>query len=78
MSIGAEDGILAQSVNHSQAIKLDYTKSVFEFEFAALNYRDAEKNRYAYKLEGFDKHWLQVGDQRRAKYPNLDAGDYVI
>jgi len=52
---------------------------VFSFEFAALNYRFPVKNRYAYKLEGFDRDWNQVGSERRfATCTNLDPGAYVF
>ncbi len=78
VAIGGHDGLLTSSVNHTDAITLDYTQSVFEIDFAALNFRDSGKNKYAYMLEGFDKDWLDVGDQRRAKYTNLDAGVYLF
>lgn len=76
VKIGAEDGLLTNSINFTENLTLDYTQSVVEFEFAALNYRDSGKNRYAYMLEGFDDGWIDAGDQRRAKYTNLDAGHY--
>lgn len=76
--IGDENGLLEKSVNVTSAITLDYTHSVIEFEFSALNYRDQNKNRYAYMLEGFDESWVNAGDQRRAKYTNLDSGKYVF
>lgn len=78
VKIGGADGILSRSVNFSDLLVLDYTDTVFEFEFAALNFRDQGKNRYAYMLEGFDQDWVNAGDQRRAKYTNLDAGTYTF
>ncbi|MES2826337.1 MAG: two-component regulator propeller domain-containing protein [Pseudomonadota bacterium] len=76
--VGGADGILTESINHTESLQLDYTKSMFVFSFAALNFRDTAKNRYAYKLEGFDKDWLDVGNQRLAKYTNINAGKYVF
>lgn len=76
--VGAKDGLLSKSVNRTDTITLDYKKSMFVFGFSALNYRDNGKNQYAYKLEGFDQEWLQVGKQRTAKYTNLNAGKYVF
>ena len=78
ISIGGEDGLLDESINTTQKIVLDYKKSMFVFGFSALNFRDPGKNRYAYKLDGFDDDWLQVGDQRSAKYTNLNAGTYTF
>ncbi len=48
------------------------------FEFAALDYHAPQKNRYAYKLEGFDADWVQAGARRTVSYPNLPAGRYLF
>jgi hypothetical protein len=49
------------------------------FEFAALNYLSPQKNRYRYKLEGFEEEWNEVGaDRRFVTYTNLDPGEYVF
>lgn len=48
-------------------------------EFAALDLSAPEKNRYAYKLEGFDKNWNQTdANQRLANYTNLPPGRYQL
>jgi ligand-binding sensor domain-containing protein/HPt (histidine-containing phosphotransfer) domain-containing protein len=72
------DKILTKVVNQTDSITLDYTKSMISFSFSALNYRDSDKNQYAYKLEGFDDRWREVGNQRTALYTNLDAGNYIF
>ncbi len=74
--IGGVDNILTQTINQTERITLDYTKSMLAFSFAALNYRDSDKNQYAYKLDGFDDKWREVGNQRTALYTNLPAGNY--
>ncbi len=61
-----------------EEIELSYKDSVFSFEFAALDYTAPGKNRYAYKLEGFDDHWIEEGTLRRATYTNLDPGEYLF
>ncbi|HMC15549.1 MAG TPA: diguanylate cyclase, partial [Albitalea sp.] len=48
-------------------------------EFAALDYSAPERNRYAYKLEGFDSDWVASDASRRlAAYTNLPPGDYRL
>ncbi|MCP4542035.1 MAG: response regulator, partial [Chloroflexi bacterium] len=70
---------LDQNLHQVTSIDLDYQDSVFSFEFAALDYADADKNRYAYMLEGFDQDWTHVDSSRRfATYTNLDPGEYVF
>ncbi|MGQ0735975.1 MAG: sensor histidine kinase [Acidobacteriota bacterium] len=48
------------------------------FEFAALNFTDGRKNRYAYTLEGFDRDWTAAGAERAARYTSLPAGQYTF
>src|SRR5258708_5916483 len=47
-------------------------------EFGSLNYRDREKKKYAYMLEGFDKNWNYVGAKRSVTYTNLDPRQYTF
>ena len=48
-------------------------------EFAALDYSAPERNLYAYKLEGYDKDWIETPwTQRLASYTNLPPGDYAL
>lgn len=74
--INGSDKILSKVINQTKAVTLDYTKSMIGFTFAALNYRDPDKNQFAYKLEGFDDDWREVGSQRTALYTNIPAGNY--
>jgi len=47
--------------------------------FAALDYSDPGRLRYAYRLHGFDTDWTATGaDSRVASHSNLDPGDYVL
>ena len=59
-------------------ISLTYKDSVIAFRFAALDYTAPEKNRYMYKLEGFDLSWVDARDLRQATYTNLHPGTYLF
>jgi PAS domain S-box-containing protein len=79
VKIRGKDSPLRQSINVASSIKLRYNQSVFRFQFAALNYTFPQKNRYAYKLENFDRGWQYTDATRRfATYTNLDPGDYTF
>jgi ligand-binding sensor domain-containing protein/signal transduction histidine kinase len=70
---------LQQAVNVSSKITLHHDQSVLRFQFAALDFTAPQKNRYAYKLEGFDQQWQYTDAMRRfASYTNLDPGDYTF
>ena len=47
-----------------------------EFRFTALSLLIPEKVRFKYRLEGYDKSWVDAGTQRVAYYTNLPPGEY--
>lgn len=48
-------------------------------EFSAADYSAPERNRYAYRLEGWDADWVPSDATRRlAVYANLPPGDYRL
>jgi diguanylate cyclase (GGDEF)-like protein len=47
-----------------------------EFAYTALTFANAEQARFAYRLDGFDDDWLDVGTRRVAVYTNLPPGKY--
>ncbi|MBX7223696.1 MAG: protein kinase [Blastocatellia bacterium] len=59
-------------------IEVTYRDNTLTFEFAALNFTSARKNQYAYRLEGFNRNWIQLGTQRTVTFTNLDPGTYVL
>jgi len=67
-----------ENLNSNQEIILSENQSSFEISFTGLNYLDPEKNSYKYKLEGYDKVWVDSGNKRTATYTNLKAGDYTF
>jgi signal transduction histidine kinase/DNA-binding response OmpR family regulator len=71
-------GLLKQSVLFTDRIELSHKENVFNIAYAALSYVSPYKNRYRYKLDGFDKDWNIVGNQQKATYTSLPAGKYVF
>jgi signal transduction histidine kinase/ligand-binding sensor domain-containing protein/DNA-binding response OmpR family regulator len=71
--------ILTKSISESNKVILASDQNVFSIEFAALNFLHAEKNKYKYQLEGFNKDWLTTDARaRRITFTNLDPGDYTF
>jgi signal transduction histidine kinase/ligand-binding sensor domain-containing protein/DNA-binding response OmpR family regulator len=69
---------LRENINYAKEIVLRHKHRVFSLEFAALSFFVPEKNQYAYKLDGFDKEWNNIGNRRMATYTNLRAGVYLF
>jgi PAS domain S-box-containing protein len=59
-------------------VRLDWQHNFFEFECAALNYTQPEKNQYAYMLEGVDRDWYDAGARRFGRYTGLRGGTYAL
>ncbi|NUN70836.1 MAG: hypothetical protein HUU02_14130 [Bacteroidetes bacterium] len=57
---------------------LKHTENYFSFEFAALCFEVPANNRYAYKLEGLEVEWNEVGTRRFANYTDIDPGEYTF
>jgi signal transduction histidine kinase/ligand-binding sensor domain-containing protein/AraC-like DNA-binding protein len=70
---------LSKSIEQTKEIHLTYHDNVFSIEFVALSFISPLKNKYAYKLEGFDHEWTEVNaDKRFANYTNLNPGEYTF
>ncbi len=59
-------------------LELPYNENRIHFYYIALHYDNPEQNRYAYKLDGYDKDWIQAGTIRNVTYTNLSPGTYTF
>jgi ligand-binding sensor domain-containing protein/serine phosphatase RsbU (regulator of sigma subunit) len=57
-------------------LEVSYSDS-FDVQFAALAFAAPQKNRYAYKLEGFDSGFIET-DRPYATYTKLGGGNYTL
>lgn len=70
---------LKESIVEAKKLTLSHSASFFSFDFAALHYANPRKNRYKYKMEGWDQDWIETdAKNRRATYTNLPAGEYIF
>jgi signal transduction histidine kinase/ligand-binding sensor domain-containing protein/AraC-like DNA-binding protein/ActR/RegA family two-component response regulator len=74
----AKNAVLHEDISEAKSITLPYDQNVFTIEFSTLNYAQSHKSNYAYKLEGFDKDWNEIGEKHTAIYTNLNPGSYVF
>ena len=69
--------VLPENINSLSKITLQHTENNFTFQFAALHFAYPEKNKFRYKLEGYDKDWIYTdAKQRVASYTNLPYRSY--
>lgn len=71
--------LLQKPIYQTNELELKYAENFFSIEFSALTYLFPEKNKYRYKLEGFDNKWYQTdGTANFATFTNLNNGDYTF
>ncbi len=81
VKIGPDDDgkeIIAKSISEADHIDLSNSDNVISFEFSVLHFASPEKNKFAYKLEGFEDDWNEVGTRNHATYTNLPPGSYTF
>lgn len=72
--VSADDRVL----NPSRVRSLGPGISRLAFEYTGLSFRAPQRIRFSYRLEGFDKHWIDAGTRRAAYYTNLPPGKYLF
>jgi len=65
-----------KNVDKKKEIVLQPHSKRVVFGFSALSFKNPEKNRFRYKLIGYDRDWVDSGNEPKAVYTNLDKGDY--
>jgi ligand-binding sensor domain-containing protein len=80
VSIGEPDSItnytLPGHISQIENVTINHEHSFFSIEFTAMEFMAPNKIQYAYKLDGFDKEWVEIGNRNFASYTNLNPGKY--
>lgn len=75
---------IEQVIVDLQAVKLDRFEPLqpgtekIEFHYTALSYLVPDRVLFKYKLEGYDREWVEAGTRRIAYYTNLFFGKYTF
>lgn len=78
ITLGADNRPVSPTLLTTGPVVLRWPDNSLAFEFAALNYTQPAKNRYAFKLEGFDTDWNDTQQRPFGRYTNLPGGTYVL
>lgn len=65
------------AISEQRVIEVPYREH-FTIEFAALSFLYTDKNRYRYKLEGYEETWIDAGNRHSVTYTNIDPGTYTF
>jgi ligand-binding sensor domain-containing protein/signal transduction histidine kinase/DNA-binding response OmpR family regulator len=69
---------LNQSITYAKSITLPYSSSNISLDVAALSYIIPEMNGYEFKMDGIDKNWISLKNNRKIYYSKLPSGMYIF
>jgi signal transduction histidine kinase/ligand-binding sensor domain-containing protein/DNA-binding response OmpR family regulator len=72
------DKNINKHLSYRPDIHLQHYENGFSISFAALDYCEYERVHYYYRMEGFDKYWIDAHNNREAYYANLPSGTYTF
>ena len=59
-------------------LELPYNRSTFTLSYIALSYTSPDAIQYAYQLEGSDKDWIYMNQNKDVTFANLSPGKYIF
>lgn len=65
-------------IRFEDEIVLNYNNNNINIGYFFPDYRDSNKNKYAYMMEGIDKEWILVQNRNYINYNNLPSGKYTF
>ena len=71
-----KDAAIQRELRHDPDILIRDDQNAFSISFAALDFSGLERTHYYYMMEGFDRDWVDAGNNHDAYYANLPAGRY--
>ncbi len=74
----SDAGTIDKELRLKPRIKLSYDENSFSISYSALDYGEYTRVRYFYKLEGFDKQWIDAHNDHSANYSNVSPGKYIF
>ena len=72
----ADQRAVEVSGSFSSNVEISPGHGDLELHYTALSYTAPEKIRFKYRLDGYDKDWIEAGSRRVAYYTGLPPGRY--
>ncbi len=66
------------NLEQTNKVILGYKVQSFSIEFAALEFTNPKKNKYAYKMEGVSPEWIDIGNRKFVPFFALPPGEYTF
>lgn len=75
---GDENSPLAEDINKTKVIHLNYNQNIFSLYLSTINYDYPSQAIYTWKLEGFYNEWKKASPESIIRYTNLNPGKYRL
>lgn len=72
-----ENEILTANICYTESLQLHHSQNSFSFNFVATNFVYPDKNKFKYRLKGFDS-WIESGSNGSAIFTNVPPGRYTF
>jgi len=70
--------LLNKSINYIDKITLAHDENDISLGISVLDYNAPERNSYAYKMEGLEDGWVNLGNRHWIAFNNLKPGEYRL
>jgi len=76
---GVEHSPLQSSTFQAKELTLAHNQNNFSFEFTSTSYINPDRNRFRYRLKGYDNRWIESdANHRSASYAKVPRGKYAF
>ena len=72
------DELLPKSPPAMDTLYLTHKHDILTLHYTGLSYTQPVKNKYRYRLLGYDDQWIEAGTNRSATYTNLPGGTFIF
>ena len=74
----SDPDLVKQSLLTLDHLDLKYNQNSLRFEFVANNFLLPQKNRFRYRLIGYNPNWIEIQKDNKAIFTKIPPGDYVF
>ncbi len=75
---GDKNGCLDKRLDLKPTVRLSHWQRTVGISFSTIDFGEFERTHYYYKLDGYDKEWINGGTSHEAFYSNLPSGHYTL
>ncbi len=75
---GEKKNVYSRNIIDNSEIQLKYNQNTFSLRFSVLDFKEPQKNRIQFRLEGYEEKWRTVGLEPIATYIKVPPGKYIF